>query len=64
MILAMDIRRNGSADGDVLGPGRNGKKKSSRQDVVENFRDAGGGLAFDYARIFVKLKNPILPLRE
>ncbi len=64
MVLAVDIRCNGSTDADVLRSRSDGEKKSTRKNVVENFRDAGGRLAFDYARILVKLKNPILPLRE
>jgi hypothetical protein len=64
MVLAVDIRCNGSTDADVLRPRSDGEKKSTRKNVVENFRDAGGRLAFDYARVLVKLKNPILPLRE
>ena len=59
MIFTVDIGGNRPTDTDVLGPRRDGKKKSTRNRAIEDIREAGRGTTLKDARFRVEVEHRI-----
>ena len=59
VILAVDVRSDGSADGDEFCSRRYRQEPSSRQEVLNDFGEAHTAFAFENTSGAVEVKKPV-----
>ena len=59
VVLAVDVIRNGTPDGDVLGARGDGQKEAEGHGEVEDLRKGGAGLAAQDAGDRVKVQQAV-----
>nr|WP_254126900.1 hypothetical protein [Aquihabitans sp. G128] len=58
VVLAVDVGRDGPADGDLAGAGRDGHEPAQGDEPADERIDAGAGLGGDEARFQVEVVDP------